>query len=141
MRKLMWFTIGFTAACAVSVYLLTGFWLLIIGLFCLVAGIAVWFLKGEKGRITAVVLLGCVAAFGGMCAAKSYMEDTLNSIYIGSSADFSAIRVGAFSEDGMTIGVEVIAAALGLTAMVFLLIAAAQSAISARKKVRECLFD
>jgi len=41
----------------------------------------------------------------------------------------------------MTIGVEVIAAALGLTAMVFLLIAAAQSAISARKKVRECLFD
>jgi len=91
--------------------------------------------------LTVLTLLGCVAAFGGMCAAKSYMEDALNSVYIGSSADFSAIRVGAFSEQGMTIGVEVIAAALGLTAMVFLLIAAAQSAISARKKVRECLFD
>lgn len=93
------------------------------------------------GGLAVLTLLGCAGAFGGMCAAKSYMEDTLNSVYIGSSADFSAIRVGAFSEDGMTIGVEVIAAALGLTAVVFLLIAAAQSAISARKKVRECLFD
>ncbi len=91
--------------------------------------------------LAVLTLLGCAGAFVGMCAAKSYMEDALNSVYIGSSADFSAIRVGAFSADGMTIGVEVIAAALGLTAMVFLLIAAAQSAISARKKVRECLFD
>ena len=63
MRKLMWFTIGFTAACAVSVYLLSGFWLLLIGLFSLSAGVAAWFLKGEKARITAVALLGCVAAF------------------------------------------------------------------------------
>jgi len=76
-----------------------------------------------------------------MCAVKSYIEEALNSVYIGSSSDFSAIRVGAFSEEGMTIGVEVIAAALGLTAVAFLLIAAVQSIISARKKVRECLFD
>lgn len=93
------------------------------------------------GGLAVLTLLGCAGAFSGMCAAKSYMEDTLNSVYIGTSADFSAIRVGAFSVEGMTIGVEVIAAALGLTAVAFLLIAAAQSAISARKMVRECLFD
>ena len=93
------------------------------------------------GSLAVLTLLGSAAAFGGMCAAKSYIEEALNSIYIGKSADFSAIRVGAFSEEGMTIGVEVIAAALTLTAAVFLLIAAIQSIISARKKVRECLFD
>ncbi len=91
--------------------------------------------------LAALTLLGSIAAFAGMCAAKTYIEDALNSVYIGNSADFSAIRVGAFSGAGMTIGVEVIAAALGLTAAVFLLIAALQSIISARKKVRECLFD
>jgi len=93
------------------------------------------------GSLTVLTLLGSAAAFGGMCAVKSYIEEALNSVYIGSSSDFSAIRVGAFSEEGMTIGVEVIAAALGLTAVAFLLIAAVQSIISARKKVRECLFD
>lgn len=93
------------------------------------------------GSLTVLTLLGCAIAFGGMCAAKSYIETALNSVYIGQSADFSAIRVGAFSEDGMTIGVEIIAVALGLTAVVFLLIAAIQSIVSARKKVRECLFD
>lgn len=59
----MWFTIGFAAACAAGVYLLSGFWLLLIGLFCLLAAVAVWFLKTDKARVTAVVLFGCVAAF------------------------------------------------------------------------------
>ena len=76
-----------------------------------------------------------------MCAAKSYIEDALNSVYIGESAGFSAIRVGAFSEEGIAIGVETIVMALGMTAAVFLLIAAIQSIVSARKKVRECLHD
>jgi len=88
-----------------------------------------------------LTLLGCAAAFGGMCAAKSYIEDALSSVYIGESAGFSAIRVGAFSEEGIAIGVETIAMALGMTAAVFLLIAAMQSIVSARKKVRECLHD
>lgn len=88
-----------------------------------------------------LILLGCTAAFGGICAAKSYMEATLNRVYIGENEDFSAIRVGAFSAEGMTISMEVIVVALGLTTGAFLLIAAIQSAISARKKVHECLFD
>lgn len=91
--------------------------------------------------LAVLTLLGCAAAFGGMCAAKSYIEDALNSVYIGESASFSAIRVGAFSEKGITIGVETIAMALGMTAAVFLLIAAMQSIVSAGKKVRECLHD
>lgn len=91
--------------------------------------------------LAVLTLLGSTAAFGGMCAAKSYIEEALNSVYIGKSADFSAIRVGAFSADGMAIGVEVIAAAMLLTTGAFLLIAAIQSIVSARKKVRECLFD
>lgn len=93
------------------------------------------------GSLTVLILLGSAAAFGGMCATKSYIEEALNSVYIGKSADFSAIRVGAFSAEGMTIGVEVIAAAMLMTAGAFLLIAAIQSIVSARKKVRECLFD
>ena len=93
------------------------------------------------GSLVMLTLLGSAAAFGGMCATKSYIEAALNSVYIGKSADFSAIRVGAFSAEGMTIGMEVIAAAMLMTVIVFLLIAAIQSIVSARKKVRECLFD
>ena len=91
--------------------------------------------------LAVLTLLGCAAGFGGMCAAKSYIEDALSSVYIGKSAGFSAIRVGAFSKGGIAIGVETIAMALGMTAAVFLLIAAMQSIVSARKKVRECLHD
>ena len=93
------------------------------------------------GSLVMLILLSSATAFGGMCATKSYIEAALNSVYIGKSADFSAIRVGAFSAEGMTIGVEVIAAAMLMTVIVFLLIAAIQSIVSARKKVRECLFD
>lgn len=63
MRKLMWFAIGFTAACAAGVYLLTGTWLLLIGLFCLLACIAMVFIQTKPAKITAYVLLGCVVGF------------------------------------------------------------------------------
>ncbi len=37
MRKLMWFTIGFSIACAIGVYFASGQWLLLSGLFCFLA--------------------------------------------------------------------------------------------------------
>ena len=55
MRKLMWFTIGFTAACAAGVYLLSGAWYLLIGLFCLV-GAFVGGVKDKPGFIRKVIL-------------------------------------------------------------------------------------
>ena len=42
MRKLMWFTLGFAAACAVGAYLLSGNLLIVISLAVLTATGAVW---------------------------------------------------------------------------------------------------
>lgn len=62
MRKLMWFAIGFTAACALGAYFFTGIGLLLLGLcFLFAAAIALCF--GPKGRIAAVILIGCVMGF------------------------------------------------------------------------------
>lgn len=59
MRKLMWFTIGFTAACAFGVYVLSGSWLLLLALCCcLFAAISLCF-GNSKSRIAAVILFGC----------------------------------------------------------------------------------
>lgn len=63
MRKLMWCTVGFTAACAAGVYLLSGFWFLLIGLFCLIGGIAMLFVRTKLGKIVGTILLGCVIGF------------------------------------------------------------------------------
>ena len=63
MRKLMWFTVGFAAACGAGIYLLFGQWHLLIGLFCLLGSVALLFLKTKPAKITAVVLLGCATGF------------------------------------------------------------------------------
>lgn len=63
MRKLMWFTVGFTAACGAGIYLLFGQWHLLIGLFCLLGSFALFFLKTKPAKIMAIVLLGCVTGF------------------------------------------------------------------------------
>ncbi len=59
MRRLMWFAIGFTAACAAGAYLLTGFWLLILGAFCALAWGALLFIRSDLSRKAICVLLGC----------------------------------------------------------------------------------
>lgn len=59
MRKLMWFTVGFAAACALSTYLLPDWWMLILALFCLVAGIGLYFLKHKFALVASVILFGC----------------------------------------------------------------------------------
>ena len=57
MRKLMYFTFGFTAACAVCAYL--GFSLLLALCCGLLAAIALCF-ASPKGRIAALICIGCV---------------------------------------------------------------------------------
>ena len=63
MRKLMWFAIGFSAACAAGVYLFSGAWYLLIGLFCLIGCLAMLFVQTKPAKIAAVTLLGCIAGF------------------------------------------------------------------------------
>lgn len=63
MRKLMWFTIGFAAACAAGIYLLSGAWFGLIGLFCLLGLIAMLFVQTKSAKIAAITLLGCVIGF------------------------------------------------------------------------------
>ncbi len=60
MRRLMWFAIGFTAACAVGVYLASGILFLILGGAALVVFGVVCFLHTSISRKTACVLLGCI---------------------------------------------------------------------------------
>ena len=63
MRKLMWFAIGFTVACAVGTYLLSGMWLVCVGLFCLAAFIPLLFVKIKTAKIVAAILFGCAIGF------------------------------------------------------------------------------
>ncbi len=63
MRKLVWFTIGFTAACAAGVYLVSGQWLLLLSGFALAALIAVLCIDSIRGKKTACALFGCLIGF------------------------------------------------------------------------------
>jgi competence protein ComEC len=59
----MWFAVGFTAACAVGVYLADGIWLLLLALFALAVGVALFFLKTSRSKPVVAVLLGCTVGF------------------------------------------------------------------------------
>lgn len=63
MRKLMWFALGFAAACACAAYLLQGQWLLWLALICL-PGVALLFINSMPVKRLAVFLLGCAIGFG-----------------------------------------------------------------------------
>ena len=63
MRKLMWFTIGFTAACVAGVYLVSGQWLWLLGGFCLIAMLSGLYIKSKYGKIVACAMFGCVVGF------------------------------------------------------------------------------
>lgn len=88
-----------------------------------------------------LVFAGCGLALAAVAGAGGYISAALNEVYIGSSMDFSAIRVGAFSEEGMTVGVRPIVTAMGLTGGLFLLVTAIQAIISAGRRAKTCLFD
>ena len=59
MRRLMWFSIGFAAACIAGVYWVNGPWLLLLAIFTLVAAAALFFVKTEFAKRAFAVLLGC----------------------------------------------------------------------------------
>ena len=67
MRKLMWFTIGFSVGCAIGAYLFRGFWLLLLSF--IFAFIALMTLVGtsEKSEITRLIFSGCSLALVWVC--------------------------------------------------------------------------
>ncbi len=89
MRKLMWFTVGFSVACAIGVYLASGQWLLILGLFCL---LAISLLRKiptlMRNRILCAVLGGAVGlgwlwGFGALYLAPArYVDDRITKLEI-----------------------------------------------------------
>ena len=107
MRKLMWFAIGFTAACALGIYLLSGFWYLLIGLFCLIACAIFYFVRSTPAKVTAAVLLGCVIGFTWLWGydyfylsdAKNYDGETVGVTVTASDFSFTPNFGQAF--DGM----------------------------------------
>ena len=62
-RKLMWFVIGFTVACAVAVYGYCGNWLALLCLPFFAAFGLCFAWKGKTAQILRLVFLGCGAAF------------------------------------------------------------------------------
>lgn len=63
LRKLMWFAIGFTAACAAGIYLSFGIWLLLAALFCLPCAIVLGCGGSKIRKQTAAAVWGCLACF------------------------------------------------------------------------------
>ena len=68
MRKLVWFAIGFTAACALGIYLSYGLWLLIAALFGVPAAVMLGLGKTKLRKQTAAVLWGCAICFSWLFA-------------------------------------------------------------------------
>lgn len=63
MRVLMWFSVGFAAACAACVYLLKPDCLLLFAVVCLVCMIVMFLCRAKPCRILGVVLIGCAVGF------------------------------------------------------------------------------
>lgn len=57
-RKLMWFTIGFAAACGVSLYASLGVWGLLLAAPVLGTGLALCFGRTFRGKVVGLILLG-----------------------------------------------------------------------------------
>lgn len=73
MRVLMWFTIGFAAACAMSIYLGIGAWICVLAV---IAAALLFVLKKPAANVTAVMLLGITV---GMLWTAGYNYFYLNS--------------------------------------------------------------
>ena len=64
MRKLMWFTMGYAAACGVGTYLLRGRGLLLLAVLCCALALAAWlFRRYDAVKRAGVLLLGCAVGF------------------------------------------------------------------------------
>lgn len=86
MRKLMWFAIGFAAACAAGIYLISDHWLLLLALFCLGLVIALAFLKTKRARVVMVALIGVTVGLGWLWCFDTYYISTARN-YDGAKQD------------------------------------------------------
>ena len=77
MQKLVWFAVGFTAACAAGAYLLSGFWLILLAVVCLSAAIPVFFLRSKAAKAAALILLGSAVSFAGFWVYDTAYLDTV----------------------------------------------------------------
>ncbi len=75
-RILTWFTIGFAVACGVGIWLVTGLFLVLLGVFALAAAIGLFFVRSWLSRIIAVVLVGfCVGTLWLFAYDSVYLGD------------------------------------------------------------------
>lgn len=58
MRRLVWFSLGFTLACITGVYFISGIWMFLLMLFALAATVAFFFLKSKMGKRIFYLLFG-----------------------------------------------------------------------------------
>ena len=85
MRKLMWFAVGFAAACAAGVYLQMNMLCLVLGALCILGFLGSFFFASKSAKIAAAVFLGVVIGFVWVCgfhgfylsAARSHDGETL----------------------------------------------------------------
>ena len=85
MRKLMWFAVGFAAACAAGVYLQMNMLCLVLGSLCILGFLGSLFFASKSAKIAAAVFLGVVIGFAWVCgfhgfylsAARSHDGETL----------------------------------------------------------------
>ena len=96
MRKLMWFVIGFTAACAVSVYLFCGNWLLLLCFASLSLTALTLAGKEKPFKVIRFILLGCAVAFFWVWLFHSIYLADLEKVD-GESVDAS-VRITDYSE-------------------------------------------
>lgn len=90
MRKLMWFTVGFTAACAVGAYLLLDSRLLICAGICLALGLLLCFLPQNWSKPVGVVLLGCCIGCCWICGYQHFHMQPARE-YDGKTAELTIV--------------------------------------------------
>ena len=67
MRKLMWFAVGFAAACAAGVYLQMNMLCLVLGSLCILGFLGSLFFASKSAKIAAADFLGVVIGFAWVC--------------------------------------------------------------------------
>lgn len=119
MRKLVWFTCGFAAACAIGVYLVAGWWLLPLCLVAVGGAVGCCFIKHTVGRAARLVLFGVAAAFLWMLLfdwfylshARAYdgqtVETTVTVTDYSCSTDYGASADASISLDGRSYKIRI----------------------------------
>ena len=76
MRKLMWFTIGFAAACAAGIYFLLGRLLLVLAPILLLVGLTLLFVRKTWCKRICAALIGCAVGMAWLAAFDAfYLND------------------------------------------------------------------